>query len=452
MYVCDHEIYQKMSIQQVVLLIALILIVTMQSKASSSVNRLTGKGLQFYNSIGNPRFISAPMVDQSSLSWRLLTRRHGADLAFSQMMHARNFVIDKKYRSDCIDWDDYTHAGGNKNLEEEARRLDKPLIVQLAGDVPETLVNAGKFLEKDVAAIDLNLGCPQKIAKRGNYGAYLLTDPDRIVQCLEAMVKSLDCPITCKIRKLDDDNETLELVHRIEKTGVSMITIHGRTVRSSKLYTGPVDWDIIKKCKEQLSIPVIANGGIQTYDDCIKCLEYTGADGVMSSEGLLENPKMFSPEGDRMFREEYVKAQLNTVDEYLMIVQSYPLPRPLFQIVRSHLFKMLHRFTDADRNSDVRKLLSEGDFTEMKQAVMILKERLSTVDYMTDIALAAGLIGSTSWYYRHRDERASNRVYSPRKSRIMISDKKVAATDSDIQDKMAALKLRLLEKKDSYSF
>ena len=84
-------------------------------------------------------------------------RQHGTDLAFSQMMHARNFMTDHNYRSDCVDWDNYTHSDG-ESASLRSRQLDKPLIVQLAGDDPNVLVNAGKFIQHDVAAIDLNLG------------------------------------------------------------------------------------------------------------------------------------------------------------------------------------------------------------------------------------------------------------------------------------------------------
>ena len=237
--------------------------------STKHMRKLSMMSNSFFESIGSPKFISAPMVDQSNLAWRLLVKQNGADLAFSQMMHARNFQIDKNYRSDCIDWDDYTHISGIEE-ENKARELDKPLIVQLAGDDPDILVGAGKYLHHDVAAIDLNLGCPQKIAKKGNYGAYLLPDKALIVRLLTAMVTQLDCPITAKVRCLSTDDETLELCRAIEACGVSMITVHGRTVDSNKLFVGPCDWEIIRKVKSSLSIPVIANGGIFCRDDALR--------------------------------------------------------------------------------------------------------------------------------------------------------------------------------------
>jgi len=349
------------------------------------------------------------MVDQSELAFRLLVRQHGADVAFSQMMHARNFFTDPVYRSECVDWVDYSNTWGTA---EASRQLDRPLIVQLAGDNPTTLVQAGQLVHHDAAAVDLNLGCPQGIAKKGNYGAYLLPQRDTVVKCLSALVQNLACPVTAKIRVLETDEETLALCRAIEATGISMLTVHGRTVDNNKLFVGAANWDIIRKVKQTVSIPVVANGGIATRADALRCLEETGCDGVMSSEALLENPKLFSAEGDRAFREDYVRAQLATVDEYVALVNAHRLPRPLFQVTRSHLFKMLHRFVNCKAHADLREQLATGDWATMQAVCHRLRERLAAVDYDTALAEERGLVGTTGWYFRHRDARAETRILS----------------------------------------
>jgi tRNA-dihydrouridine synthase len=291
----------------------------------------------------------------------------------------------------------------------------------------------------------LLLGCPQKIAKRGNYGAYLLQDQDRVLSCLKAMVKELNVPITAKIRRLATDEATLNLCRALEDCGISMLTLHGRTVDNSKLYITAADWEIIRKVKSVLKIPVIANGGISCREDALRCLEQTGADGVMSSEALLENPRLFSAQGDAYFRNDYVKCQIETTKEYLEIVQSYPLPRPLFQVVRSHLFKFLYRFVDAPLHTDLRQLLAEGTFEDMKRVVLLVEERLSTVDFNTELAESKGLLNSKSWYNRHRDEKALLRVLSPRKNKSpkVIQSLSAEAIEAERKSKMEVLRKRL---------
>ena len=207
-------------------LFAVIFILMALRKAVSMPVRST-----FYESIGKPKFISAPMVSQSYLPWRLLVRQNGVDLAYSQMLHARNFKNVNNYRKDCVDWENYEHISGSRELAERARKLDSMHIAQLAGDDPDTLVDAGRLIQNSVLAIDLNLGCPQKIAKKGNYGAYLLPHKELIVKLLTAMVEGLACPVTCKVRVLSTEKETLELCRAIEGCGVSMLTVHGRQVR-----------------------------------------------------------------------------------------------------------------------------------------------------------------------------------------------------------------------------
>jgi hypothetical protein len=187
-------------------------------------------------------------------------------------------------------------------------------------------------------------------------------------------------------------------------------------------------------------------------------MEITGADGVMSSEGLLGNPKMFSEEGDRLFREDFARSQLKTADDFLRILQSHKLPRPLFQVVRSHLFKMLYRFSDAPKNTDLRMQLANGDFETMKNVVVQLHVRMSVINYDTELGEELGMIGKTDWYYRHRDEKAQQRINSiPRKKIIRSAfdvnsppllkiEKKKDATGEELSLKLKLLKLKLSEK------
>lgn len=368
----------------------------------SSSRALSTAARTFFEKIGKPRFISAPMVEHSSLPWRLLVRNSGTDLAYTQMIHTPGFRRCKELRRQFIDWGDYEHRSGSEQLMNWAAELDKNTIVQFAGDDAETLVAAGMHIHHDVAAIDLNLGCPQRIAKKGHYGAYLLPEKELVVHLLSTMVKKLDCPITAKVRVLENPADTIELCKAIEDCGVSMLTVHGRTVAANKQLVGAADWDIIARVKRSLSIPVIANGGISCYDDALRCLQHTGADGVMAAEALLENPKLFSEEGDRRFRTDYVRAQLETAREFIELVEGYPQPHKCATVVRGHLFKMLTRFLTAPRNRDLQQQLLSAELGTVCAVVTSLQERLVAVGYEAEGAEEAGLLAGTGYYFRHR--------------------------------------------------
>jgi tRNA-dihydrouridine synthase len=396
-----------------VFLLLYLLIVSLAMQKCSSLSNL------FFKSINSPKFIAAPMVEHSSLPFRLLVRKHGADLAFTQMMHAKLFASNEKYRSNCSDWVNYNHVNGDHEMEENAYRLDRPIIVQFAGDDPDALVEAGRYIQDTVSAIDLNLGCPQKIAKRGNYGAFLLEQPELATQVLSKLVQELRCPITAKVRILSNEKQTLELCKRFEGCGISMLTVHGRVKTSLKQQTGEADWDIIRKVKCALTIPVVANGGIECYDDAVRCLEHTGADAVMSAEALLENPKLFSEEGDRLYRTEYVRSQLNTARELLELTDAYANPRCLEGSTRGHLFKILHRMLVAPANRDMLQALTSCPYAEMAGVLGTLSARFAAAsagagagagahtapaegELSEEKALELGLLVPTGYYLRHR--------------------------------------------------
>jgi len=429
---------------------------------TTSLSMSATKSSSLQINFDKPLLVSAPMVDHSELAFRLLVRQNGADLAFAQMMHSKNFITDPKYRNNCMDWMNYSSPSSSTSSSSistnnisalQSKQKDRPLIVQLAGNDVDVLLRAGRLLHhQDITAIDLNLGCPQKIAKKGNYGAYLLSNKDLIRCMLTEMVTQLDCPITAKIRRLETEEETLELARMLQDTGISMLTVHGRTVHQNKLFTGAADWDMIRKIKDTVSIPVIANGGIGCYDDIRACLEATGADGVMSSEALLENPKLFTEEGDRRFREDYVKCQFETVDEYLSLLNAHPLPRELMGTVRSHLFPMLFRFVNAPAHLDLRHQLATGRYTEMIEVVEVLKQRLSVVDFNMEMALEKELISPSIWYMRHRTEEARSRILSRKRAIVRSEEKNRYITkkesEADISVRLQQLKQRLKNKRE----
>lgn len=196
---------------------------------------------------------------------------------------------------------------------------------------------------------------------------------------------------------------------------------------------------------------VIANGGIQCYDDVIRCLDYTGADGVMSSEGLLEHPSLFSKEEDLVFQEQYISHQLQLAGELMELFTLYGKEHHRFHL-RGHLFKMLYRITDAEKNKDFRQRLSCEPIKCIPNLLHDIHERYAAIGYDDSTALSMGLLTEDSWYMRHRTSKASTRVMTTPKFIIRAAEKLKmssgnALTEDKLKQKIATLKERLLEKK-----
>ena len=155
------------------------------------------KGRELFEAIGRPTTIVAPMVDQSELAWRIISRRYGAELCYTPMFHARLFATEEKYRQNM--WSE----------QDGDRELDRPLIVQFCANDPNYLLEAAKLVEDKCDAVDLNLGCPQGIAKKGKYGAFLMDDWDLVHKLIRTLHDNLKCPVTAKIRVYDDWEKSL---------------------------------------------------------------------------------------------------------------------------------------------------------------------------------------------------------------------------------------------------
>ncbi|KAK6442216.1 tRNA dihydrouridine synthase [Oleoguttula sp. CCFEE 5521] len=273
-------------------------------------------GRAFYESIGSPKLVLAPMVDQSEFAWRLLTRSflpaelRTSILAYSPMLHAKIFSQNPKYREDHFrprkaaaapekaraegaeadfspnDW----HLDGNPSL-------DRPLFMQFCANDPALFLEAAKHVQPYCDAVDLNLGCPQGIAKKGRYGAFLQEDWDLISKLINALHRELDIPVTAKFRIQETREKTLEYAKMILSAGASIITVHGRRREQKGHNTGLADWEMIKFLRDELpkETVIFANGNILQHGDIQKCLDATGADGVMSAEGNLYDPAILAP-------------------------------------------------------------------------------------------------------------------------------------------------------------
>jgi len=287
----------------------------MASESILSSNGLKPKlhGRAFYESIGSPKHVLAPMVDQSEFAWRMLTKSflppelRSSILCYTPMFHARLFVQDPKYRTSVfqplkapipspidpyhvsqLQEDDF-HLDGNP-------KFDRPLMVQFCANDPEILLDAAKLVQPFCDAVDLNLGCPQGIARRGHYGAFLQEDQQLIFKLINTLHRELDIPVTAKCRILDTREKTLAYVQMLYDAGASIVTVHGRLREMKGHNTGLADWSTIRWLRSQLPADKVlfANGNVLEHGDLQRCLEATGADAVMTAEGNLHNPGIFT--------------------------------------------------------------------------------------------------------------------------------------------------------------
>ncbi|ORX74053.1 Dus-domain-containing protein [Linderina pennispora] len=307
------------------------------------------RGYDLFRAMGSPKHIVAPMVDQSELAWRMLSRRYGADLCYTPMFHAKMFSDAKssKYRDE--QW--------------QTNETDKPVIVQFCANEPDALLAAARLVVGEADAVDLNLGCPQHIAKRGHYGSFLMEDWDLVSKLIRKLHENLEIPVTAKIRVYPELEKTIAYAKMVEAAGAQIICVHGRLREQKGHKTGLADWDKIKAVKEAVSVPVFANGNILYHEDIQKCIDATGVDGVMSAETNLYNPALFSGK---------VLPTWQMAEEYIEICKQVPTKN---SFVRGHLFK-LFRYS-LPIHTDLRQQLAQARTPEeVEQFVGAMKKRL----------------------------------------------------------------------------
>lgn len=334
-----------------------------------------------YASMGSPKYVVAPMVDQSELAWRILSRRHGAQLVYTPMINSRRFSQMTATHGPEHDVDFW--IAKDKALQEEGARsiefkpgessaeglrgssidTDEPVIVQFCGNDPELLLQSAKIVEPYCQAVDLNLGCPQHIAKRGHYGSFLQSDWQLIFRLINILHINLKVPVTAKMRVFDCVDRTVAYAQMLERAGAQIITVHGRTREMKGHNTGLADWEKIKAVKKAVKVPVLANGNILYHEDIQRALNITGADGVMSAEGNLYNPTIFanaptSPTDLFPLSPAFPFPRLiNLIREYLDICERLHTPTA-GSAIKAHLFRLARPALEVHR--DLRPMLGQA--------------------------------------------------------------------------------------------
>lgn len=269
----------------------------------------------------------APMADVTNLAFRLLCRQHGADLTYTEMINADALLNESKK----------SFVKGLSSPD------DKPFGVQLVGSCPEKLRRAALFVEEEYRpeVIDINMGCPVRCIIGAGCGSALLNSPETVYTIISELTDTLKTPVSAKIRLLGREEKTLEIARLVEKAGASVLTVHGRT--ATQMYSGSSNLLGIKAIKNELSIPVIANGDIRDEESAEKTLELTGCDGLMIGRAAMGNPFIFKKirhylENGEKLEVNNQSRQLEDFDVYISLLEEYNLFSSINLRMHAHWF------------------------------------------------------------------------------------------------------------------
>ena len=295
----------------------------------------------------------APMAGVTDLPFRLICKQFEASLLYTEMINAKAVCYEDKNTFDML------------LVEDE----EKPVAVQIFGSEPGFMAEAARTLTElnRFEIIDINMGCPApKVVKAGD-GSALMKNPKLAYDIVNKVKAATNLPVTVKFRKGWDEQSinALEFGKLMQEAGADAVTLHGRT--REQYYSGTADWEIIKELKEKLTIPVIANGDITSFEVAERILDITKADALMIGRGAQGNPFIFKEVNDYMEsailpKKICPKLKIDTAISHYKLALKYKTQHKAVTEMRKHLGWYLKGLKNSARIKDhINKMYEPSD-------------------------------------------------------------------------------------------
>ncbi|CAK4619448.1 hypothetical protein LEN26_016280 [Aphanomyces euteiches] len=306
----------------------------------------------------------APMVRAGTLPLRLLSLRYGADLVYGEEIIDKKIAATTRIENKALNTIDFVSRESVvfRTCEEEKAKV----VFQIGTASEVHALQAAETIAKDVAAVDINMGCPKHFSVQGGMGVALMSKPEVASDIIKTLKRNLNIPVSCKIRIKDTPEATIDFAKGMELAGAAAIGVHAR-----QAHERPVDdahWDALKPLPSALSVPVLANGDIWTQEDIARVRAETGCQSVLIARGALSNASCFSAAGIVPY-DENIKTYLKIAADTDNVFQNtkYNISRML--PIQETTTVSVANIADTKSNADLYGLFNLREYYEAKQAV-----------------------------------------------------------------------------------
>ncbi len=303
------------------------------------------------------KVVFAPMAGISNESFRHIIKEMGAGLIYSEMISNMGIIYNSKNTIDMLKINDF----------------ERPISIQIFGSDTDSFIKAAKFVCEKIKPdiLDINMGCPvPKVALKSQAGSSLLKNPQKIFEIVSNVVNIASIPVTVKIRAGWDDNSIncVEVAKTIEKAGASAIAIHPRT--RSQGYSGNANWELIKKVKENVKIPVIGNGDIKNIYDAKRMIEETKCDAIMIGRASIGNPWIIKEcieylENDKIIDKPSYKERVDMMVKHYELIKENTSERKAILDIKTHALAYLKYIPESkELKNKIAICKDENEFKE----------------------------------------------------------------------------------------